>query len=430
MEDNIDRNHLCGTGYSEEVYAIGEQIAASSQRIADNHHALQRRMEARLGPIRPPVDYDDLSQAFAQTNTAEISTEEPELFTEYNPTGKLDDNRYVQPVISSQESVSEALMQQFWGEPSSLERYKAGFTQLPKLIGGLAVKAARTLKERLTPTLIESQTETRQVAPTPLRLVSQTEERSTNYIERQPRRASLARAAACIAIAATLTAGAGVVNRGHSPDVSGRTYAAQAMTAPEELPDTEAVVTDNLIAPSTTILAADQISLPALVSTLDMPISVAPTETPTAKATSAGTDCSIKFVKDAPIERAVYSAQYLMDNHNLTPLGSSMLVGNFTQETGDLDPSTVNEAERAIGLGQWRDERQAGMPSDLPGQLTFAVDVEMPRDGKAYLADMLRDSSATEAQIERGIANWERFGDKGLRTEYGRIIHAFVQNCL
>lgn len=429
MEDNIDRNHLYGTGYAEEVHAIGERIAVSSQRIADNHHALQRRMEARLGPIRPQVNYDALSQDFAQTSTAEISTEEPKLFTEYNPTGKLDDKQYVQPSISNDETISDALMQQFWGEPSSLERYKAGFTHLPKLIGGLAVKAARTLRERLAPIFIEDQTETQQLTHVPLRLVAQPEG-STNYIERQPRRASLARAAACIAIAATLTAGAGSVNRSHAPDVSGHTYAAQAMTAPEELPDTESVVTDNFIAPSTITLAEEQISLPALATALDVPISVAPTETPTTKAASTDTDCSIKFVKEAPIERAVYSAQYLMDKHNLTPLGSSMLVGNFTQETGDLDPSTVNKAERAIGLGQWRDERQAGMPSDLPGQLTFAVDVEMPRDGRAYLADMLRDSSATEAQLERGLADWERYGHKGLRTEYGRIIHAFVQNCL
>jgi hypothetical protein len=127
----------------------------------------------------------------------------------------------------------------------------------------------------------------------------------------------------------------------------------------------------------------------------------------------------------APLTQAVL--QKLISEKGLTPLGASYLTGNFIQESR-LDPTAKgdyrNGTPTAHGIAQWRFDRLRGMPSDLMGQIDFALDVEMERDhGARDLPELLRDPAATPQQLMDGLKRWERWGVEADRFEYAQEIY-------
>ena len=111
----------------------------------------------------------------------------------------------------------------------------------------------------------------------------------------------------------------------------------------------------------------------------------------------------------------------------MTKQGAAMLVGNFLQEmpsafaTGDpCHSSGISDGGLALGFGQWHPGRRTDMPCGFTEQLTWAVNVEMERDGGGkQLRPLLFDGNATAGQIDYGLKLWERYGIKGSRYQFG-----------
>lgn len=138
---------------------------------------------------------------------------------------------------------------------------------------------------------------------------------------------------------------------------------------------------------------------------------------------------AIRGMNGVDSERITSVVAYMITKHNLTPKGAAYLTGNFLWES-NLNPNVKpGDSESAYGLGQWRFERSQGMPEDLFGQIDFAIDIEMDRDGEAaYLNELLRDPNASVDAITIGIQKWERYGVEGPRFEFGAIILAQMQS--
>lgn len=128
----------------------------------------------------------------------------------------------------------------------------------------------------------------------------------------------------------------------------------------------------------------------------------------------------------------VNKALELYQSMGLTKQGAAMLIGNFLQEkpsafaTGDPCGGVLGDGGAAHGLGQWHPGRRYDMPCGFDEQLKWAVNVEMVRDnnkgGGHNLNALLKDPSATPAQLDYAIKGWERYGTKGSRYEYGIAI--------
>lgn len=118
---------------------------------------------------------------------------------------------------------------------------------------------------------------------------------------------------------------------------------------------------------------------------------------------------------------AIYQAM------GMTKQGAAMLVGNFIAESG-LDPSNCRgDGGTACGLGQWRGNRQAGLPSTYVAQLKWAVEVEMVRDSGGHeLKANLFNPNATTKVIYKGLSQWERWGVAGDRYAIGQALLAQI----
>lgn len=112
----------------------------------------------------------------------------------------------------------------------------------------------------------------------------------------------------------------------------------------------------------------------------------------------------------------------------LTKQGAAYLTGNFIAESYIEPHNCDGDGGTACGLGQWRFDRQEGMPTELIPQLDWAIDVEMERDnargGGHNLRALLFDANATRADLQYGFKLWERYGVEGNRAAYGDAIYA------
>ncbi len=428
MEDN-SYEQLKNTGYLSEIEGLEASVAVAKSRAEANFITLSSRVDSIFGK-QAHHEAGELLLTAEDDGLDTLMTDTTELFANYKSLGRI-------PAATSEKSHSKAidsehdLQKLFWGEPTTFEKYRELFGRVPKTIGSFAVKAFRALENRLTPTPLYEEAAMDTLVALPARRPATLAERIYSYEKKHPQRAALTRAAAWIAITATLSVGSGYAAHNLAEaDTSNYPYYAQVVDMSELEQEASLPTLPILTTTTSTTVLPDVI--PSTATT-----TVAPTETasappiikPVVKTALSDADCSVEYVKDAPIDRVVYSANYLMENHRLTTLGSSMLVGNFVQETGDLGPSAVGDGGLARGLGQWHGSRQAGMPSTLEGQMDFAIETEMPRSGNEELVDLLRDNNATVEEIEHALYHWEIYGVKGNRTGYGLIINDYMNNC-
>lgn len=108
---------------------------------------------------------------------------------------------------------------------------------------------------------------------------------------------------------------------------------------------------------------------------------------------------------------------YLVKNHNLSPLAASTVVGNLYQESG-FNPAAVGDSGTAYGLGQWRGDRQTGLinfakaqgkpPTDPNVQLDYLVSEMKGGDMGAQRAYALLQQAKTPQDATEAMMHFFR----------------------
>lgn len=120
---------------------------------------------------------------------------------------------------------------------------------------------------------------------------------------------------------------------------------------------------------------------------------------------------------NAPNERIEQAVDYYL-SEGLTINGTAYLVGSLAWESG-LDPNAVGDDGLAEGINQWHPLRRRDMPETFEAQLAWALE-EMERDSPGTLNTL--KTSNDEATIKAAIKRWTRWGIRGKRWEYAKII--------
>jgi hypothetical protein len=424
MENLVSTDQLYATQYAEEITALQDHIVHSSSRTSEEFSALEQRVDSKLGMPQPGRNPGELLFSSQDDDISIIISETVDpLFDKYSPTGRIQGGSALTSHSRRATESDEDIARQFWGESIKTEKLRTRVANLGKTVGAYAVKAFKALEDGLTPVLSDDTNELVTLAP-----VISLSERMNRHERNTPKHSALSRAVACVAIAATIPTGVALKSRSGSHGIRS-TYAVEQIFAPttvatetQEAPDTTTSTTTSVPEVTTTSTTRAPEPQPVFQQAEVKPATPAPV--------SSAAECSVTRLKAAPIEDVIDVAQKLINTHGLSEIGSAMLTANFTVETGNLDPLAENTSEGALGLGQWRNERQVGLPLDRDGQLDFAINIDMPRDGKSYLVKLLRDPSATFAQLRDGLAAWERYGEEGGRTELGKKLYSFMQKCL
>jgi hypothetical protein len=193
--------------------------------------------------------------------------------------------------------------------------------------------------------------------------------------------------------------------------------AGTAYDLPTTLPTTEKVNTKKPIVKYPKV----QIKQPApVVSTTTTTLPPAPIQVETVCEDPAGVTRRI----NAPSATILDATAYLI-NKGVVPRAAKYIVGNFAFESGLNPQNHSGDGGTAWGLAQWhKGRRENGLPPTLHGQLDYALN-EM-QAGKYYLGQISHDPNATEAQIRRGIKEYEGYSFEGPRFINGEEIQPIV----
>jgi hypothetical protein len=140
----------------------------------------------------------------------------------------------------------------------------------------------------------------------------------------------------------------------------------------------------------------------------------------------AALDAPIKGASPQMQQRLVSALQkpQSQGGAGLAPLASAYMLGNFLQEDSNLDPKTVGDNGKALGLAQEWPARREDMPTnDTITQATWLITTELPRHfgGDAQLKE-LQDPNTSAQRIKQIIKDWEQYGKAGARYELGATI--------